>query len=87
MFEGCMMNHETEDMQKEIETLQNQILKFSTKPETRKQLQQSVNTWKDYVKRTCELQETVMGGINGISSARCYNTLTKQRLSYLQDNF
>ena len=87
MYEGCMLNHETEHMQKEIEALQTQILQFSTKPETRKQLEKSVDAWESYLKQSCELQTQVMGGINGISSARCYNSLTKQRLSYLQNSF
>jgi uncharacterized protein YecT (DUF1311 family) len=86
MNEGCVMNHETDDMQKEIEVLQKQILKYS-EPVASKQLQQSVIAWENYMHKACELQSTVMGGINGVSSARCYNSLTKQRLSYLQNNF
>jgi uncharacterized protein YecT (DUF1311 family) len=85
MYEGCMMNHETEEAQKKIEVLQKNILKF--KPAARKQFQQSVIAWNNYVQKTCDLQVAVMGGINGISSSRCYSSLTKQRLSYLQGNF
>jgi uncharacterized protein YecT (DUF1311 family) len=85
-YEGCMSNHETKDLLKEIEAIQKQIIKYS-KPEARKQFQKSITAWEAYLKQACEVQEMVMGGINGVSSARCYNSLTRQRLSYLKESF
>lgn len=85
MFEGCVLNHETDDMEKEISALQKQILKYA--PTASEQLQQAESAWELYLKQACAAQVTVMGGINGISSARCYNSLTKQRLNYLRDSF
>ena len=85
-FESCVLSRQTTELGTRLNQKYKELLRVapSFSPSAKSALIESQRAWIRYRDKTCDFQQSMLGGINSINWVRCENALTAERLKYLE---
>jgi len=85
MFESCVLEKQRVSSETKLRDLYQIRLKSAHSKDVALSLRAAQKEWEKYRDKTCQYEQAEYGGINSISSVRCNERMTAERVRYFED--